>query len=189
MRVFEAKERRAGRMQVSLEHVLLDHLWIDGAPLGRKGPTHDSSNERGGSDFVVQDVRLFLDKDCIARLTVRGERNLVSHCPAWDEERCPLSCHFCGKCLQLHDGWLVAQNVVSQRSRLHRIIHFRCGPGYGVATKIDHVAGFRRKAGRVHLLPMMAPVLCSGAHEEASAFARTLSQIAAYQEQFQAHST
>ncbi len=104
----------------------------------------------GGAGLVVDDVRMNVEKNFVARcgLTAKGE--LVCHDAGWRKQSGFLAQKRCDALLQRVNGRIVSKDVVADFGVQHRLTHAVIRTRHRVATEIDRhdfQSGERRMRG------------------------------------------
>ena len=97
---------------------------------------HHAAERRRRPVLVVVDVRLVAEDHFLPALAVRQQRRQVPHRPAGDEEAGLHAGHPRRQRLELVDGRVLAEHVVAERRRRHRLPHRRRRQGHRVASQI-----------------------------------------------------
>ena len=108
----------------------------------------------------------FVTNDDLSPARTMGEQTgEVAHRAARDEDRGLLPDALSGPALELVDGWIIAEDIVSHGGGAHRSPHRGSGPGHGVGAKIDdlHAAGDQRYR-RLPALPYLTSAVLALTH-------------------------
>src|SRR5437867_3345194 len=139
MRVLERDEPRRGDVDVGRPQRLA-HLLGREEPARRLHRAHlHGADDRGAGDLVVEDVRVEVEDDFLARARVAHDGDEVAHRARRDEEAGRLAQPFGGDRLQALDRRILLPHVVPDLGAGHRLAHLDRGEGQRVGAQVDDV--------------------------------------------------
>ena len=112
---------------------------------------HQQSRQFGrAGTFIIQNVRILVENNLIARRRLRREAGLIAHCSGWNKECGLFAENFCNAFLQAVDGRILTKDIVADLRLRHSLSHSRGRLGDGVASQVN---GKCKTHGTLELLP------------------------------------